>query len=90
MTQRLVGLLWCHRGRPLPYRPLGLGLSPKGYIRMESAGNLLATKSGDLVYLDFGVMSEAPQSALHNLFVVIAQGTCWPPSPGTWCTWTLA
>jgi aarF domain-containing kinase len=26
-------------------------------------GNLLATKSGDLVYLDFGMMSEAPQQA---------------------------
>ena len=27
------------------------------------AGNLLATTSGDLVYLDFGMMSEAPQYA---------------------------
>ncbi|EFJ48862.1 hypothetical protein VOLCADRAFT_117484, partial [Volvox carteri f. nagariensis] len=27
------------------------------------AGNLLATRSGDLVYLDFGMMSEAPQYA---------------------------
>lgn len=30
-------------------------------------GNLLATKSGDLVYLDFGMMSEAPASARYAL-----------------------
>ncbi|GAB4814519.1 hypothetical protein N2152v2_001565 [Parachlorella kessleri] len=30
-------------------------------------GNLLATKSGDLVYLDFGMMSEAPQSARYAI-----------------------
>ncbi len=28
---------------------------------LACSGNLLATKSGDLVYLDFGMMSEAPQ-----------------------------
>lgn len=30
-------------------------------------GNLLATTSGDLVYLDFGMMSEAPQSARYAI-----------------------
>lgn len=30
-------------------------------------GNLLATTSGDLVYLDFGMMSEAPRSARHAI-----------------------
>ena len=31
------------------------------------AGNLLATTSGDLVYLDFGMMSEAPQGARYAI-----------------------
>lgn len=31
------------------------------------AGNLLATRGGDLVYLDFGMMSEAPQSARYAI-----------------------
>lgn len=30
-------------------------------------GNLLATTSGDLVYLDFGMMSEAPPSARYAI-----------------------
>lgn len=30
-------------------------------------GNLLATRSGDLVYLDFGMMSDAPQSARYAI-----------------------
>ena len=30
------------------------------------AGNLLATRAGDLVYLDFGMMSEAPQYARYE------------------------
>ena len=30
-------------------------------------GNLLATTDGDLVYLDFGMMSEAPQSARYAI-----------------------
>eukprot|EP00890_Picochlorum_soloecismus_P001229 jgi/Picsp_1/2106/NSC_05571-R1_uncharacterized aarf domain-containing protein kinase chloroplastic-like len=30
-------------------------------------GNLLATTGGDLVYLDFGMMSEAPRSARHAI-----------------------
>lgn len=30
-------------------------------------GNLLATKAGDLVYLDFGMMSEAPTSARYAI-----------------------
>lgn len=30
-------------------------------------GNLLATKQGDLVYLDFGMMSEAPSSARYAI-----------------------
>jgi hypothetical protein len=33
------------------------------------AGNLLATVSGDLCYLDFGMMSEAPENAR---FAIIA------------------
>ena len=37
---------------------------------MLAAGNLLATTSGDLVYLDFGMMSEAPEYARY---VIIAQ-----------------
>lgn len=34
-------------------------------------GNLLATKEGDLVYLDFGMMSEAPPSARYALIAHI-------------------
>ncbi len=34
---------------------------------MLLAGNLLATTSGDLVYLDFGMMSEAPQGARYAI-----------------------
>jgi len=31
------------------------------------AGNLLATKEGDLVYLDFGMMSTAPEYARYAI-----------------------
>jgi aarF domain-containing kinase len=34
-------------------------------------GNLLATKSGDLVYLDFGMMSEAPSNARYAIIAHI-------------------
>lgn len=34
---------------------------------MAWAGNLLATEEGDLVYLDFGMMSEAPQPARYAI-----------------------
>lgn len=34
---------------------------------MLAAGNLLATTSGDLVYLDFGMMSEAPEYARYAI-----------------------
>lgn len=37
---------------------------------MLSAGNLLATTSGELVYLDFGMMSKAPEYARY---AIIAQ-----------------
>lgn len=30
-------------------------------------GNLLATRQGDLCYLDFGMMSEAPQNARYAI-----------------------
>ena len=30
-------------------------------------GNLLATRSGDLCYLDFGMMSEAPENARYAI-----------------------
>lgn len=30
-------------------------------------GNLLATRAGDLCYLDFGMMSEAPQNARYAI-----------------------
>lgn len=39
------------------------GLSP-GYFHADPhPGNILATQAGELVYLDFGMMSEAPLSA---------------------------
>ena len=39
-----------------------------GYFHADPhPGNLLATKSGKLVYLDFGMMSEAPQAARYAL-----------------------
>lgn len=43
-------------------------LLDKGYFHADPhPGNLLATTSGDLVYLDFGMMSEAPQSARYAI-----------------------
>ena len=30
-------------------------------------GNLLATRAGDLCYLDFGMMSEAPENARYAI-----------------------
>ncbi|KAL0045149.1 hypothetical protein WJX82_010101 [Trebouxia sp. C0006] len=39
-----------------------------GYFHADPhPGNLLATTSGDLVYLDFGMMSEAPQGARYAI-----------------------
>ncbi|GBG89523.1 hypothetical protein CBR_g49313 [Chara braunii] len=39
-----------------------------GYFHADPhPGNLLATAEGDLVYLDFGMMSEAPQSARYAI-----------------------
>lgn len=38
-------------------------------MRSDGTGNLLATTEGDLVYLDFGMMSEAPQ---HARYAIIA------------------
>lgn len=39
-----------------------------GYFHADPhPGNLLATRSGDLVYLDFGMMSEAPQYARYAI-----------------------
>jgi len=39
-----------------------------GYFHADPhPGNLLATKSGDLVYLDFGMMSEAPANARYAI-----------------------
>eukprot|EP00798_Chlamydomonas_sp_ICE-L_P023264 gene23264-30493_t len=39
-----------------------------GYFHADPhPGNLLATKSGDLVYLDFGMMSEAPEYARYAI-----------------------
>lgn len=35
--------------------------------RLPCTGNLLATRSGDLVYLDFGMMSEAPEYARYAI-----------------------
>ena len=34
---------------------------------MAFVGNLLATRAGDLCYLDFGMMSEAPQNARYAI-----------------------
>ena len=34
---------------------------------MCGRGNLLATRSGDLCYLDFGMMSEAPENARYAI-----------------------
>ena len=39
----------------------------QGPDKLCRAGNLLATTSGDLVYLDFGMMSEAPQNARYAI-----------------------
>lgn len=39
------------------------------------AGNLLAMRNGDLCYLDFGMMSQAPQSARYVRPL--------PPAPST-------
>lgn len=39
-----------------------------GYFHADPhPGNLLATRQGDLVYLDFGMMSEAPQQARYAI-----------------------
>ena len=39
-----------------------------GYFHADPhPGNLLATKEGNLCYLDFGMMSEAPQSARYAI-----------------------
>jgi aarF domain-containing kinase len=39
-----------------------------GYFHADPhPGNLLATRAGDLVYLDFGMMSEAPLSARYGI-----------------------
>ena len=39
------------------------------YVRpaAHSPGNLLATRAGDLCYLDFGMMSEAPENARYAI-----------------------
>ncbi|KAL6760462.1 ABC1 family-domain-containing protein [Haematococcus lacustris] len=43
-------------------------LLEQGYFHADPhPGNLLATRSGDLVYLDFGMMSEAPQYARYAI-----------------------
>ncbi len=42
--------------------------APDLWLRADPhPGNLLATTAGDLVYLDFGMMSEAPQSARYAI-----------------------
>ncbi|GFR42152.1 hypothetical protein Agub_g3004 [Astrephomene gubernaculifera] len=43
-------------------------LLEQGYFHADPhPGNLLATRSGELVYLDFGMMSEAPQYARYAI-----------------------
>jgi hypothetical protein len=44
-------------------------LSFLGHILNFNAcrGNLLATRAGDLCYLDFGMMSEAPENARYAI-----------------------
>jgi hypothetical protein len=43
-----------------------------GYFHADPhPGNLLATQAGDLVYLDFGMMSEAPLSARFSPTLVL-------------------
>jgi predicted unusual protein kinase regulating ubiquinone biosynthesis (AarF/ABC1/UbiB family) len=43
-----------------------------GYFHADPhPGNLLATQAGDLVYLDFGMMSEAPLSARFSPSLVL-------------------
>jgi hypothetical protein len=43
-----------------------------GYFHADPhPGNLLATRAGDLVYLDFGMMSEAPLSARFSPTLVL-------------------
>ena len=37
------------------------------YDMRDCVGNLLATTTGDLVYLDFGMMSEAPEGARYAI-----------------------
>ena len=56
-----------HPTNAVPRRPLLLLLLPPLPVLPKlpadpHPGNLLATTSGDLVYLDFGMMSEAPPS----------------------------
>lgn len=55
-------------------------------------GNLLATRSGDLVYLDFGMMSEAPPSGEPLLLLLLCPallccsrwGCCWGTPAASW------
>ena len=48
-------------GLILSYGVTCTALSQNKYV----TGNLLAMRNGDLCYLDFGMMSEAPQSARY-------------------------
>ena len=52
---------------PLPPLPPSQ-LLEAGYFHADPhPGNLLATRDGRLVYLDFGMMSEAPERARYAL-----------------------
>lgn len=56
----ILCLQWC-----LIYTEM---LGVPGYFHADPhPGNILATQAGELVYLDFGMMSEAPLSARFQL-----------------------
>jgi predicted unusual protein kinase regulating ubiquinone biosynthesis (AarF/ABC1/UbiB family) len=47
-------------------------------------GNLLASRDGSLVYLDFGMMSEAPQYARYAIMAhVVHLVNRWGPGGGS-------
>jgi hypothetical protein len=70
-----------HIHSPPPHPPLPPPCLPGAPPPDPHPGNLLATTSGDLVYLDFGMMSEAPASGGCQGTVPASCCTCWPPVP---------